>query len=187
MSFPAIFLVAVGLGMDAFSVALGVGFASQRVIPGQLFRLASGFGLFQFVMPLLGWAAGRTIAELIAAYDHWAAFGLLTGVGIKMIADALRDEEGESSGPADPTTGLSLFILSVATSIDAFAVGLSFALLEMDIVNASIVIGVAAFAMTSAGIFLGAHAGRRIGKKAGVLGGVILIGIGLKILLGDLL
>lgn len=188
MSLSAVFLIAVGLGMDAFSVAVGVGFVSKRVNMGPLLRLSAAFGLFQFMMPLLGWAAGRTVAELISRYDHWVAFALLSGVGLKMIIDAVRDDGKQEAvnGNPDPTTGLSLLVLAVATSIDAFAVGLSFALLEMRILGASLVIGIVAFLMTAGGIFLGVHAGKRIGSKAGIVGGIILIGIGLNILFGHL-
>lgn len=189
MSFFSIFLIAIGLGMDAFSVAVGTGFTAKRVNAGQLFRLSTGFGLFQFMMPLLGWTAGRTVADLISQYDHWVAFALLAGVGAKMILDSIRannEDSGTRPDMPDPTTGFSLIILSVATSIDAFAVGLSFALLDISIMTASIIIGIVAFAMTAGGIFLGAHAGKKLGKKAGVLGGLILIAIGLRILLNDL-
>lgn len=190
MSFVSIFLIAIGLGMDAFSVAVGTGFNARRVDPGQLLRLSTGFGLFQFIMPMLGWTAGRTIADLISRYDHWVAFGLLAGVGAKMILDSVRannDDMGNQSDSPDPTKGFSLLVLSVATSIDAFAVGLSFALLDISVMTASIIIGIVAFAMTAGGIFLGAHAGKKLGKKAGILGGLILIAIGLRILLSDLL
>lgn len=190
MSFFSIFLIAIGLGMDAFSVAVGTGFTAKRVETGQLLRLSAAFGLFQFLMPILGWAAGRTVADLISRYDHWVAFALLAGVGAKMILDAIRannDETGRQPETSDPTKGFSLLVLSVATSIDAFAVGLSFALLDISVMAASIIIGVVAFAMTAGGIFLGAHAGKKLGRKAGILGGLILIAIGLRILLGDLI
>lgn len=190
MSFASIILIAVGLGMDAFSVAVGTGFNARRVDPGQLLRMSTGFGLFQFVMPLLGWTAGRTIAEMISRYDHWVAFALLAGVGAKMIIDSVRaenDNPGNQPDMPDPTKGFSLLVLSIATSIDAFAVGLSFALLNMSVMSASIIIGIVAFAMTAGGIVLGAHAGKKLGRKAGVLGGIILIAIGLRILLKDLL
>jgi len=190
MSFVSIFLIAIGLGMDAFSVAVGTGFTAKRVDPGQLLRLSAGFGLFQFMMPILGWTAGRTVADLISRYDHWVAFALLAGVGAKMIFDSIRandDETGRQPETSDPTKGLSLLVLSVATSIDAFAVGLSFALLDVSVMAASIIIGIVAFAMTAGGIFLGAHAGNKLGNKAGILGGLILIAIGLRILLKDLI
>jgi putative Mn2+ efflux pump MntP len=141
-------------------------------------------------MPLLGWAAGRTIADLISRYDHWVAFALLAGVGVKMIIDSVHandDSPGTQPDVPDPTKGLSLLVLSIATSIDAFAVGLSFALLDISIMTASVIIGIVAFAMTAGGIFLGARAGKKLGRKAGILGGLILIAIGLRILLKDLI
>ncbi len=174
--------------MDAFSVAVGTGFNARRVDPGQLLRMSTGFGLFQFMMPLLGWTAGRTIADLISKYDHWVAFALLAGVGAKMIIDSVRAEDpGNQPDMPDPTKGFSLLVLSIATSIDAFAVGLSFALLNMSVMAASVIIGIVAFTMTAGGIVLGAHAGKKLGRKAGILGGIILIAIGLRILLKDLL
>ncbi|MCX7636034.1 MAG: manganese efflux pump MntP family protein, partial [Syntrophales bacterium] len=127
MSFAAILAIALGLAMDAFSVAVGVGAA--RRTPGflPLFRLAAAFGFFQFFMPIAGWMGGSTVAPFIGAYDHWVAFGLLALVGGKMIYDGVGGEEEHRS--LDPTRGWTLLMLSVATSIDALAVGLSLALL----------------------------------------------------------
>jgi len=186
MSFWPILLVAVALGMDAFSVAIGIGAVSRRVSPAPVFRLAASFGLFQFFMPIAGWLGGMTIAAYIDSFDHWLAFALLLYVGGKMIHESLRGEEAPE--PAnDPTRGLTLLMLSVATSIDALAVGLSLALLKTPILYPSIIIGIVAFLMTALGMIFGERLGRMFGKRVEVAGGLILIGIGLKILWDHLL
>ncbi len=186
MSFFSLLLIALGLGMDAFSVALAVGSLNRNIFPWTFVRLSTSFGMFQFGMPILGWAGGMTVAGLISNYGHWIAFVLLLGIGIKMVIDSLKGQESERFGP-DPTSGLSLLFLSVATSVDAFAVGLSFALIDIPILYPSCIIGIAAFAMTSAGLFLGRRLGKALGRRAGILGGIILIGIGFKVLLDAIL
>ncbi len=185
MSFVSILFIAVGLGMDAFTVAVGAGVTVSRVSFGPVFRLAFHFGFFQFAMPIVGWAAGRTVATYIAHYDHWLAFGLLACVGGKMIIDALKD--GAEVSRKDPTRGVTLVMLSVATSIDALAVGLSLAFLNVNILYPSVVIGVVAALMTTVGMIFGDLLSRFAGRKVGIAGGLILIGIGIKILAEHLL
>jgi len=184
MSFLSTVLIAIGLGMDAFAVSVGVSLSARGFSLRRTLRLAFHFGFFQFMMPLLGWMAGRTVASYIAAYDHWIAFLLLAGIGGKMIIDACGRE-----GPvaySDPTRGASLVVLSIATSIDALAVGLGFAVLDIGIIFPSIVIGVVAFVMTVIGMLFGDRLGRIGGRPIEIAGGVILIGIGLKILIEHL-
>jgi putative Mn2+ efflux pump MntP len=168
--------------MDAFAVSLGLGLSLKPATGGQTFRLAFHFGLFQFLMPVLGWAAGETLIRHIEKYDHWVAFALLLGVGGKMIFESLRPEKESGSKPPDPTRGVSLFVLSVATSLDALAVGLSLAALHVAIIFPAVVIGVVAFAMTVLGMKIGPALGKVIGRRAELLGGIILILIGIKIL-----
>lgn len=173
--------------MDALSVAVGIGAAARTVTPGAVLRLAVSFGFFQFAMPLAGWLAGRTVADTISRYDHWVAFLLLALVGGKMIWDSLRPEEcnrgeGMQRRSPDPTRGMMLLALSVATSIDAFAVGLSFAFLKAPILYAGLVIGLVCFLMTAAGMMFGRKLGKVFGKKAELAGGLVLIAIGMKIL-----
>lgn len=187
MDFLSIFVIAVALGMDALSVAVGIGAAARTVTPRAVLRLAGSFGFFQFAMPLAGWLAGRTVADVISRYDHWVAFLLLTLVGGKMIWDSLRHEEcnpgeGVQRRSPDPTRGVTLLALSVATSIDAFAVGLSFAFLKAPILQAAVIIGMVCFLMTAAGMIFGRKLGEVFGKKAELAGGLVLIGIGMKIL-----
>ena len=185
MSFLSILFIAVGLGMDAFAVAIGAGVVIRKLSFGHVFRLSFHFGLFQFLMPIIGWLAGRTISDYIINYDHWIAFFLLVFIGGKMIWDAFKKDDGKIA-QADPTKGISLIILSIATSIDALAVGLSLAFLNITILYPSIVIGIVAAIMTIIGILFGKGLGRIGGKKVGILGGLILIGIGIKILIEHL-
>ena len=181
MSFLSILIIAIGLGMDAFSVAMGVGASARAVSWRAVFRLSSCFGLFQFIMPVAGWFAGVSVANVIAGYGHWIAFGLLSLVGGKMIMESYNGKAKVNT--ADPTKGLSVIILSVATSIDALAVGFSFALLKIPVLFPSTVIGIVAFIMTVCGMLFGAHLGRIFGKKVEIFGGLLLIGIGVKILM----
>jgi len=184
VSFFSIFIIAVGLGMDAFAVAIGAGIALKSPSRAPALRLSSSFGFFQFIMPVIGWSAGLTISKLIRDYDHWFAFILLAAIGGKMIRDAMKD--GKEFSSPDPTRGLPLLMLSIATSIDALAVGLSLAFLKVAILYPSCVIGIVAFAMTWVGVAFGERLGRVFGKKVEIAGGLILIGIGIKILLEHL-
>ncbi len=167
--------------MDAFAVSIGVGVSARRLSLRRIFRLSFHFGLFQFMMPIVGWLAGRSVFHYIEAYDHWIAFLLLAVIGGKMIYEAFQKEEAGAYN--DPTKGSSLVVLSVATSIDALAVGLSFAFLDMGIIYPSAIIGIVALVMTAVGMIFGDSLGRIGGKRIEILGGLILIGIGLKILM----
>jgi len=187
MSLLVILGIAIGLAMDAFAVSIATSISLGRVTGRQLFRFSWHFGLFQAVMPFLGWLAGQSFAVYIMAWDHWVAFALLMCVGGKAIYAALRMEDPENPiKRGDPTRGMSLVIFSVATSIDALAVGLSFAMLEVTIWYPCIVIGIVAAAFTLVGMLLGGKLGIRFGKRIEVLGGLILVGIGLKILIQHL-
>jgi manganese efflux pump family protein len=176
--------IALGLAMDALAVAVVVGVVLGDVTGRQTFRLAWHFGLFQFLMPVVGWAAGLTVEQRIAACDHWLAFGLLAAIGGKMVYKGAMGRE--EAVVRDPTRGLSLVALSVATSIDALAVGLSLGVLRVRIWYPAAVIGATALVLTAAGIRLGPRIGVRFGGKAEILGGVILIGIGVRILVRHL-
>jgi putative Mn2+ efflux pump MntP len=185
MSLLAVFAIAVGLAMDAFAVSLGIGLKQCQVSTRTTVRLAWHFGLFQFFMPIVGWLAGLTFARWITSVDHWIAFGLLAAIGGKMIYEALWGDE-EKRAATDATRGSSLVVLSVATSIDALAVGLSLALLGVSIWFPAVVIGVVAFAFTAAGLRLGCRFGSLLGKRMEVVGGLILIAIGVRILFDHL-
>ena len=182
MNILVILGIALALAMDALAVALGLGLSLKPATGRQTFRLAFHFGLFQFMMPVVGWAAGETLVRRIERYDHWVAFALLVFVGGKMIFEAFRLEKELGPERPDPTRGISLLVLSVATSIDALAIGLSLAALRVAIVFPAVVIGIVAFAITVLGMKLGPALGKVIGRRAELLGGAVLIVIGLKIL-----
>ena len=171
--------------MDALAVALATGLALGDVSARQTFRLSFHFGLFQFLMPVIGWMAGLTIEAWIAAYDHWLAVGLLGAIGGKMIYEALTAMK-ETSDRADPTRGMSLVVLSVATSVDALAVGVSLGVLHVRIWYPAVVIGIVACALTATGMHVGRRLGRAFGRRMEVAGGLVLIGIGVRILLSHL-
>lgn len=185
MSSAALFAIAVALAMDAFAVALATGICLRQARAAQTFRMAAAFGLFQALMPVAGWLLGLSVREHIEAYDHWAAFVLLALVGGKMIWEGLHAAEDDPScAPKDPTKGMQLLVLAVATSIDALAVGLSFAVLGQSIWLPALVIGVVCFALTALGVKIGCMAGHvsAVSRYAELLGGATLIAIGLKIL-----
>ncbi|MBP1767541.1 MAG: hypothetical protein H6P98_1656 [Candidatus Aminicenantes bacterium] len=186
MSFLLILGIALGLAMDAFAVSIGLGLSLRPATVGQTFRPALSFGLFQFMMPILGWSAGETLIRYIEKYDHWVAFALLLGVGGKMIYESLEPEKDSKAERSDPTRGGPLLVLSVATSIDSLAVGLSLAALRVAIVFPAVIIGIVAFTMTVIGMKIGPALGKVIGRKAELLGGVVLILIGVKILAAHL-
>lgn len=188
MSFLVVLGIAVALAMDAFAVALGVGLSLRGCSPRQTLRLAGSFGLFQFAMPLIGWAAGRSVAGLIQGFDHWVAAGLLVFVGGKMILESFERRESAASGAAcpDPTRGGRLLVLSLATNIDALATGLSLAALGASVIYPAVVIGAVAFLLIAVGAKLGPLAGRWAGRGAEIAGGLILLGIAAKILVEHL-
>jgi putative Mn2+ efflux pump MntP len=182
MGWIGLLALSCALAMDAFAVALVTGLVLNPVTRRQVFRLAFHFGLFQFLMPLLGWLGGTAVRRYVSGIDHWIAFGLLAFVGGKMLWEGISDRDGETSASNDPTSGWSLVVLSVATSIDALAVGLSLAMLGSAIVVPAIVIGIVAASFTTLGMFIGRRLSSAWGKRVEVLGGLILIGIGVKIL-----
>lgn len=178
---PEILGLAVALGCDAFAVGLAVGAKCHR--SRQVFRLSFHFGFFQFAMPLAGWALGRAVVEFTRQWAPWLAFAVLIFLGLKMIRESFQDDEG-AGACADPTKGMSLIALSVATSIDALGVGFSLGIMNGDILWAAIVIGLVAGVMTLGAMKLGKRLSSRFGRRMGVLGGIILIIIAFKLLLG---
>ena len=181
MEFLSIFLIALGLAADCFAVAFSGSISMRTLSFLQVFRVSLVFGIFQGLMPVLGWLAGRTVVELIADYDHWLAFILLALVGSRMIWESFRSRDGHNKN-TDITKGFLLLTLSVATSIDALAVGLTFAFMKVNILVASSTIGIVAFVATVIGFILGRKASYLIGRRAEAIGGMVLIGIGVKIL-----
>ncbi len=182
---PAVILgIALGLAMDAFAVAVATSVVLRRVSGRQIFRMAWHFGLFQAMMPLIGWLAGRSVVTLVSAYDHWVAFAILFFIGARAVRSALSDEDTAQRG--DPTRGVSLIVLSIATSIDALAVGLSFAMLNVRIWYPAAVIGLVAMTMTTLGMLWGSRLGEKFGRGVEILGGLVLIGMGFHILISHL-
>jgi putative Mn2+ efflux pump MntP len=175
--------IAVALAMDAFAVAIAAGVMLKKISFRQNFRLAWHFGLFQAIMPVLGWSAGLSIRGWIEAYDHWVAFGLLAFVAQGMLRAAFKKEKVEDERK-DPTRGLTMVMLSIATSIDALAVGLSLSMISVSIWTPALIIGLVAGAFTTAGMHLGKKIGSapRMSHYAEALGGIVLLLIGFNIL-----
>lgn len=170
--------------MDAFAVSLAAGLSIHSVTARHKFRLAFHFGLFQFMMPVIGWTFGRVLVQYIAAYDHWLVFGLLCLIGGKMVRDSLC--HSSYINKRDPTRGIVLVVLSVATSIDALAVGFSLAFLRVEIWLPSLIIGLVAAILSLIGVSLGNRLGTGLGRWAELMGGCILILIGSRILYSHL-
>lgn len=182
MSLIVLLLTAAGLAADAFAVSVGKGMHLRAFAWRPALALAITFGGFQALMPVIGWALGSTLAGAIVAFDHWVAFGLLTAIGVKMIWES-RGVKDEGREPAPAIRTRELLILGVATSIDALAVGVGLAFLEVNIVQAAVTIGVVTAALSLLGMWLGHYAGRRLSSCAELVGGLVLIGIGTKILI----
>ena len=184
MSIISILLTAIGLSMDAFAVALTIGMNINNVDRNKI-AIKSGiyFGIFQGIMPFLGWILGIKFTKYIQSIDHWIAFALLTFIVVKMIIDGVKpNEENKIKEYSNKT----FFILAIATSIDALAIGVTFAFLNINILSAIIIIGITTFVLSVSAVYLGKVIGNVIKNKAGIFGGLILLIIGLKILLEHL-
>lgn len=178
------FLIAIGLSADAVAVALCSGSIIRHLTLNKALKIALFFGGFQAVMTVIGWLIGTSISSLIQAVDHWIAFGLLAGIGGKMFYEAFHEpEEHKKMDPLDTHT---LTALSIATSVDALAVGISIATFNVEIFKAGSLIGVTTFLLAFAGVLVGHRFGSFLGKKVELIGGAILISIGLKILVQHL-
>ena len=184
MDLATLLLIAVGLSMDAVAVSLASGCAGTRADARQAIALASLFGLFQALMPVAGWLAGLGFKALIAHFDHWLAFLLLALIGGRMVRESRRGRECRR-GP-ERMGAATMLGLALATSIDALAVGLSFSALAVGIVRPALVIGLVTFALSLLAGIDGRRVGPRLGERAELLGGLILIAIGLRILIGHL-
>lgn len=186
--FIMLFLMGVGLAMDAFAVSVCKGLSMRKVNKKQCLIIGLFFGGFQALMPFIGWALGIRFQEYITKFDHWIAFILLGIIGGKMIAEAVRggDEAVEIEEMDAPLNIKELFILAIATSIDALAVGITFAFLDIPIVEAVTVIGVTTFIISVIGVYIGNFFGNRYKNKAELAGGLILVLLGTKILLEHL-
>lgn len=188
MSFCEILLLGVGLAMDAFAVSICKGLGMSKVNGKQCLVIGLFFGGFQALMPLLGWFLGSAFAEKIKAIDHWIAFILLGYIGIKMISDAIKEwkEETKVEEMDLPLDLKEMFMLAIATSIDALAVGVTFSFLEVAVAWACTIIGVVTFLISCGGVYVGNIFGERYKAKAQIIGGVILVVLGIRILLSHL-
>lgn len=183
MTFLEIFLIGIALSMDAFAVSICKGLKMQRLNLKQTAVIALFFGGFQALMPLIGWTLGKSFEKFVTSFDHWIAFGLLAFIGIKMIYESFKNEDDGS----DAFDIKELFLMAVATSIDALAVGVTFALdKSVKILPSITVIGITTFVLAAIGVFIGHKFGSRYKNKAELAGGIILVVMGAKILLEDL-
>lgn len=181
MGLGELFILAVGLSMDAFAVAICKGLAIGKIRAKDCVIVGGWFGVFQGLMPLIGWALASTFAEKIAAFDHWIAFVLLGLIGASMIKEAFeKDEDAKANASLNFKT---MLVLAIATSIDALAAGVSLAFLDVNIIAAVSFIGVITFALSSVGVKVGSVFGEKYKSKAELAGGIILILLGTKILL----
>lgn len=181
MDFFYIFIVAIGLTFDTFAVSVSTGISVAKIRFWQAVKVALVMGIVQGVMPFIGWLAGSSLKDLIAELDHWIAFGLLALLGGKMIWEALKNNLDDAQ-PKNPFKPVVMLGMAIATSIDALVVGVSFGFLDVNIIVASLIIGATTFLVAMIGMLVGKKAGAFLGTKMEVVGGVILIAIGLKIL-----
>jgi len=183
LNLASILLIALGLSADCFAVSLGISASCRRLSLPAVARVAVSFGLFQGTMPVIGWFIGRSVLELLSPVAGWVAFALLAVIGGRMLWQAIRGKE-EHSAKTDYTRGWPLVILAVATSIDALAAGLGFALLEASILQAGLIIALTALLASATGMIIGNHAGRLLGRGAEIAGGLVLLAIAVRILIG---
>lgn len=187
VGFVELFLIGVGLSMDAFAVSICKGLGMSRLNMRQAAVISLFFGGFQALMPLIGWALGSQLTDFITPIDHWIAFSLLAFVGGKMLWDAFHEDDEDEGVQTDEKLDLKeLLMLAIATSIDALAVGITFAFLQVAIVPSITIIGLTTFVISFAGVAVGRFFGARFEKPATIVGGVVLILIGVKILLEHL-
>jgi len=185
LSVIRIVLIALGLAADAFAVSVAEGIVVEKATHRRhAVRVAMMFGGFQAAMPILGWLLGNSVRTVLAPVEHWVAFGLLGFIGAKMLFDALTGAETEAAGRE--SRGLRLLMLGVATSIDAFAVGLTLAMLHVGIWIPAAIIGVLTGVLSAIGVHAGDDIGTRLGRRAEAIGGLILLGLGVKILIDHL-
>jgi len=184
MNLSDIILIAIGLAMDCFAVSIACGIAMKPFRFGPALRIAFLFGLFQAVMPLIGWLAGSTFKHLIESYDHWIAFGILLLLGGRMLWEYFFVHPDKKI--LNPYKKRVVLTLALATSIDALAIGLSFAFLHIDLMMPVLIIGVSSLLFSSLGLLIGKRYGHRFHIPAELFGGIVLIGIGIKILIEHL-
>lgn len=181
MDILTIFLIAIGLSFDTFAVSVSSGLMKKEIEFFNATKIAFTLAFFQGLMPMIGWLAGLAIKDYISAFDHWVAFGLLAILGAKMIRESFKTDENKKD--IDPLKLKIMVAMAIATSIDALVVGISFSIIEMPIILSILIIGAVTFIVSMLGILFGKKTAGALGKKMEILGGIILIGIGLKILI----
>ena len=188
MGFPSIFVLALGLSMDAMAVAAARGLATPHVRGRHVAQIALFFGGFQALMPLLGWMIGASLGEHVRAWDHWIAFVLLCAIGLKMLWDARpgAPEPDEEAAPSDAFAPRVLLVLAIATSIDALAAGVTLPMLEAPMLLSLVTIGLTTAVLSAVGLLVGRRFGAMLGKRLDVIGGLALMGLGTKILIEHL-
>lgn len=191
MNFTEILFIAIGLAMDALAVSVSNGITLKKIKVKYALKFGLFFGVFQFIMPIIGWFCAKNFKNAIENFDHWVAFILLLIIGGKMFLESFKTEKENVTNNKNILSFYNMTILAIATSIDALAIGVSFAFLNnsqemLDIWQSSAIIGIVAFTMSYAGVYLGKKIGGLIEKNAERTGGVILIGIGVKILIEHL-
>lgn len=186
MSYITIFGISAGLAMDAFAVSISYGCTPKKIPMKHILLISLSFGLFQAFMPVIGWSVGRFFSEIIKDYDHWVAFSLLAYIGVRMIIEGLKSDK-DSDGSCDMDDHIldlkKLLVLSIATSIDALAVGLSLSLLDYSIAEPAVIIGITTFVFSYIGVKMGCRLHKILGKRVEVFGGIVLIAIGVKIII----
>ncbi|MFA8436390.1 MAG: manganese efflux pump MntP family protein [Marinifilaceae bacterium] len=180
----SILLIALGLSVDSFAASVSSGLAIKRIQFLQAVKIAFFLAVFQAGMPLIGWYAGLGLKDIIKEYDHWIAFGLLSALGAKMIWESINGKDEENN--FNPLKLMVLIGISIATSIDALVIGVSFALLDLAIIIPILAIGIVTFIASMLGMLLGKKLGDKFSQKFEILGGIVLIGIGLRILIEHL-
>lgn len=186
MSPSAILLLAVGLALDAMAVSVSRGLATPAIRPRHVILVAGFFGGFQALMPMLGWVVGRRVGPLVEAWDHWIAFALLGAIGVKMIWEARGGKDAGKAGEPDPFGPRIMSMLAVATSIDALAVGITLPILHAPFAATVVTIGITTAVLSVLGLFAGRRFGAVLGKRLDVAGGLVLVGLGVKILVEHL-
>lgn len=188
MSFSSILLLAVGLAMDATAVSAARGLTTPQILPRHVVRVAVFFGGFQALMPLIGWVVGSRVGPLVEAWDHWIAFVLLSAIGGKMLWEArsAKDPEASDADRSDPFGLKVMLVLAVATSIDALAVGITLPMLDAPLLLSVATIGVTTALLSALGLLVGRRFGALLGRRLDIAGGLVLIGLGTKILLEHL-
>lgn len=184
MDVITILIIAIGLAMDAFAVSIVSGLTLAHIRVRNALTVALFFGSFQALMPLIGWLSGNTLKGYISGFDHWVAFGLLCAIGCKMIYESFKLESDKEN--VDPQKIGALFVLAIATSIDALAVGISLSFLDVAIIIPALIIGLVTFLLSFGGVYVGNKFGHFFERKMELVGGLVLIGIGIKILIEHL-